>query len=117
MRKKQEKLGKGKRNMDKPRYSCKMSRALIWPLVYLVIVIFFLLLLLFFRFLLFPDLLQNFFDLLMLFIDRLVPIDIVFPRDVLDFFAQHIAIFDERLPFLQIKVTGLVKFFLTAADG
>ena len=72
----------------------QMRSALFGPLVGLIIVIFFLLLVLFCRFFLLPYLLQNILNLLMLFIDCLVPINIVFSRYTLDFFAQCIAVLD-----------------------
>lgn len=53
----------------------------------------------------------------MLLIDRLIPIDIVLPRNVLNLLSQHVPLLDQRLPFRQIKTAGLVEFFLTAADG
>ncbi len=69
------------------------------------------------RSLLFPDHLQHLLNLLMLLIKRLVPIDIVFTRDISDFFSQRIPLFDQALPFLQIEAAGLIELFLTPADG
>ncbi len=53
----------------------------------------------------------------MLLVKRLIPIDIIFARDISDFFPQRVPLFDQPLPFLQIEAAGLIELFLTTADG